>query len=86
MLGGVLAALACGGNSARPDGTAVAQDTTAIRDTAGYRAMSRDTVSRDSTGTAVSDSTKAKSGATEIKPGESTMGDTLDARRDSTPQ
>jgi hypothetical protein len=77
VLGGlVLAGLACAGNSARTEDTAVAKDTTAAQDTSAYRAMSRDTTIRDTSVTAVSDSAKwsqTKSGATEIKAGESTV-------------
>jgi hypothetical protein len=80
VLGGLFAGLACAGNSARTSDTAVARDTTAAQDTSAYRAMSRDTLL-----SGVSDSAKAgqtKSGATEIKPGEST--DTLRAGSDTT--
>lgn len=89
VLGGlVLAGLACAGNSARTEETAVAKDTTMVQDTSAYRAMSRDTTIRDTSVTAVSDSAKwsqtksgasdsvkanqTKSGASEIKAGEST--------------
>ena len=77
LSGLVLAGLACAGNSARTEDTAVAKDTTAAQDTSAYRAMSRDTTIRDSSVTVVSDSAKwsqTKSGATEIKPGETTVG------------
>jgi hypothetical protein len=82
VLGGLLAGLACAGNSARTDDTTVAQDTTTTQDPSGYRAMPRDTSL-----SAVSDSAKAnqtKSGASEIKPGEST--DTLRPVSDTTAQ
>ncbi len=93
VLGGlVLAGLACAGNSARTEETAVAKDTTMAQDTSAYRAMSRDTTIRDTSVTAVSDSAKwstdsvkanqTKSGATEIKPGEST--DSLRTKTDTT--
>jgi hypothetical protein len=91
VLGGlVLAGLACASNSARTEDTAVARDTTAAQDTSAYRAMTRDTTIRDTTIrdtslTGVSDSAKwsqTKSGATEIKPGEST--DSLRTRTDTT--
>ena len=73
VLGGLLAGLACAGNSARTDETTVAQDTTTAQTPPAYKAMSRDT-----TLSTMSDSVKAnqtKSGASESKPWEST--DTL---------
>ena len=85
LSGLVLAGLACAGNSARTEDTAVAKDTTAAQDTSAYRAMSRDTTIRDSSVTVVSDSAKwsqTKSGATEIKPGETT--DSLRTETDTT--
>jgi hypothetical protein len=86
VLGGlVLAGLACASNSARTEDTAVARDTTTAQDTSAYRAMTRDTTIRDTSLTGVSDSAKwsqTKSGATEIKPGEST--DSLRTRTDTT--
>ena len=81
-LGGVLVGLACAGNSARTDETTVAQDTTTAQTPPAYKAMSRDT-----TLSAMSDSAKAnqtKSGASEIKPGEST--DTLHPASDTIAQ
>ena len=86
ILGGlVLAGLACARNSARTEDTAVARDTTKAQDTSAYRAMSRDTTIRDTSVSVVSDSAKwsqTKSGATEIKPGEST--DSLRTKTDTT--
>lgn len=98
LSGLVLAGLACAGNSARTEETAVAKDTTMTQDTSAYRAMSRDTTIRDTSVTAVSDSAKwsqtkpgasdsvkanqTKSGASEIKPGEST--DSLRTGTDTT--
>jgi hypothetical protein len=72
VLGGLLAGLACAGNSARTDDTTVARDTTTAQNPSGYSAMSRDTSL-----SGVSDSVKSgqtKSGATEVKPGESMVG------------
>jgi hypothetical protein len=67
VLAGLLAGLACAGNSARTDETTVAADTTKAENPPAYSAPIRDT-----TMSAVSDSTKP-SQATEIKPGESTV-------------
>ncbi len=71
VLGGLLAGLACAGNSARTEEATVAKDTTTVQNTTGYEAPVRDT-----TVSSVTDSTKwsPSSGATEIKPGASTAG------------
>jgi hypothetical protein len=86
VLAGLLGGLACAGNSARTDETTVAQDTTIPQDTSAYRAMSRDTTSRDTSWVGASDSAKVgqtKSGPSEIKPGESTIGTDSTAKSDT---
>jgi hypothetical protein len=82
-LGGlVLSGLACAGNSARTEDTAVARDTTARQDTSAYRSMIRDTAAAG-----LSDSAKwsrANPSTSEVKPGESTGGKESTSGADST--
>jgi hypothetical protein len=73
VLGGlVLAGLACAGHSGKTEEATVPKDTTTVQNPSGYVAPARDT-----TMPGVTDSSKwspTKSGASEIKPGASTVG------------
>lgn len=82
MLGGLLAGLACAGNSGKTEEATVAKDTTTVTKATGYEAPVRDT-----TLSTMSDSAKVNeptTGASEMKPGQST--DSVRAPSDTTPQ